>query len=241
MKKVVEREKNKSYYRVSHLPIWLWVFFILPGHLTYSLYLHGPDRRHAIWLAVVIAVCAWRGSLGRLPGVEPKPYVTHFGVHQPNLPYRVVCYTAAWIGILVPFSLNLIGLAVAAISGRWLMADLYSYVYYPMALLVVLATWMDWTPRARRSTLNEGAEKAWFYVGIWMVVPSQVAVWAAWRLGGGLGLDPIALARFRFLVFMLVAAIFFFLAFKERLPRTARYHLSQADNPAGSGAPELSL
>ncbi len=229
MKKIVERKRNKTYYRVLHLPIWLWVFFILPGNLTYALYLHGPDRRHAIWLAVVFIVCAWRALRGRLPGVEPKPYVTHYGVEQPNLPYRVVCYTAAWIGILVPFSLNLIGLVVAALSGRWIMADLYSYVYYPMGAAVVIATWLNWTPRARRTTLNEGAEKAWFYVGIWTVVPSQVAAWMAWRLGGRLGLDPLILNRFRFSVFMLVAGAFFVLALIEWLPRTERYDLSSLD------------
>ena len=69
MKKIVEREKNKLYYRILHLPIWIWVFFILPGHLTYVLYLHGPNRRHGIWLIIVAAVCVWRGFAGRLPGV----------------------------------------------------------------------------------------------------------------------------------------------------------------------------
>ncbi len=239
MKKVVERERNKNYYRVFHLPIWLWVFFILPGNLTYSLYLHGPDRRHAIWLGVVLAVCAWRGLLGRLPGVEPKPYITHYGLDQPNLPYRVVCYTTAWIGILVPFSLNLVGLIIVSFTGRWLMAYLYAYLYYPMALAVVLATFLDLTPRARRSTINEGAEKAWFYVGIWTVVPSQVAVWGAWRLGGKLGLDPVALGRFRFSVFIIVAAAFLFLGLKAKLPRTARYYLLQSDGPRTAQIPEL--
>ena len=113
MKKVVERESNKGYYRVLHVPIWIWVFFILPGNLTSDLYAHGPDRRHWIWLAIVTAICAWRGLVGRLPGGEPKPYITHYGVDQPNLPYRVVCYTAAWIDLLVPFALNGIGLTVA--------------------------------------------------------------------------------------------------------------------------------
>ncbi len=238
MKKIVDRERNKNYYRVLHLPIWLWVFFILPGNLTYSLYLHGPDRRHGIWLAAVFVVCAWRGLLGRLPGVEPQPYITHYGADKRNLPYRVVCYTAAWIGILVPFTLNLIGLVVVSFTGKWLMADLYRYVYYPLALAVVLATWLDRTPRARRSTINEGAEKAWFYVGIWTVVPSQVAVWGAWRLGGSLGLDPVALGRFRFLVFVTVAAVFLLLGVKGVLPRTTRYHLSASEGD--SEVPELS-
>ena len=109
MEKIVERTRNKIYYRVLHVPIWLWVFFILPGHMTYVLYLHGPNRFHAIWLAVVLVICAWRGFMGRLPGVEPRPYVTHYGADQPNLPYRIVCYTAAWIDLLVPFTLNFLG------------------------------------------------------------------------------------------------------------------------------------
>src|SRR5688572_4277612 len=140
MKKVVERERNKTYYRVLHLPIWIWVFFVLPGHLTFALYAHGPDRRHAIWLALVIAACIWRGLAGCLPGVEPKPYVTHFGVHQPNLGYRVVCYTAGWIVLLVPFALNLVGMLLAVFTGAWKIDQLYDWLYYPLAALVVLAT-----------------------------------------------------------------------------------------------------
>ncbi len=227
MKKVVERQKNKRYYRALHVPIWLWVFFVLPGNLTYALYLHGPDRRHAMWLAVVIAGCAWRGLRGRLPGVEPKPYITHYGVDLPNLPYRVVCYTAAWIALLVPFALNLIGLMIAAFRGRWVIAELYTYLYWPLALAVVGATVFDWTPRARRSTLNEGEEKAWFYTGIWTVVPSQVAAWGAWRLGGRLGLNPLALNRLRLSVFLVVTASFLILSLAEKLPRTTRYKYTQ--------------
>ncbi len=232
MKKVVERERNKQYYRVLHLPIWLWVFFVLPGNLTHELYLHGPNRRHGIWLALVLLVCAWRGLKGRLPGVEPRPYITHYGMEQPNLPYRVVCYTAAWIDILVPFALNLAGLLVAAFTGKWLLSDLYYYAYYPLAIVVILGTVLDWTPRARRSTVNEGAEKAWFYVGIWTVVPAQVAAWGAWRLGGRLGLDPLTLGRLRLCAFVLVAAWFFALSYMSRLPRTQRYYIP--GTPAGS-------
>jgi hypothetical protein len=83
---------------------------------------------------------------------------------------------------------------------------------------------MDWTPRARRSTKGEGAEKAWFYVGVWTVVPAQVAIWGAWRLGGGLGLAPGELAVLRFVVFMLFAGVFFMAGVRGRLPRTQRYH-----------------
>jgi hypothetical protein len=226
MKKVVERDKNKQYYRVLHLPIWLWVFFILPGNLTYALYLHGPDRRHGIWLAVVCVVCAWRGLAGRLPGVEPQPYVKYYGADQPNLPYRVVCYTAAWIDLLVPFALNFFGLILAVVSGRWFLADLYAYLYYPLALAIVVATFADRTPRARRSTRNEGAEKAWFYVAIWTVVPTQVAAWAAWRLGSHLQMSSYELNCLRLTVFLLVGITLLWLGVRGRLPRSKRFCLA---------------
>ena len=175
MKKVVEREKNKNYYRVLHVPIWIWVFWILPGHLTADLYAHGPDRRHWIWLAIVTAVCIWRGFAGRLPGGEPRPYITHYGEPKPNLWYRVVCYTSAWIDLLVPFTINLIGLGINFFFGRWIINDLFYKLYYPLAAAIVLATILDFTPRAARSTRDEGAEKGWFYVAVWTVVPTQLA------------------------------------------------------------------
>lgn len=227
MKKVVEREKNKAYYRVLHVPIWLWVFFVLPGNLTYALYLQGPDWRHGVWLVIVFAFCAWRGFAGRLPGVEPQPYVTHYGVDQPNLAYRVVCYTAAWIDLLVPFALNLVGLILAVFAGRWLLADLYAYVYYPLALAIVLATALNLTPRAKRSTKNEGAEKAWFYVGIWTIVPTQVAAWAAWRLAGKLHFSPDELNQLRLTVFILVGAFLLLLGIRGKLPRSQRLYLPE--------------
>lgn len=224
MEKIVERTRNKLYYRVLHVPIWLWVFFILPGHLTYALYVHGPNRRHAIWLALVFVICAWRGFAGRLPGVEPKPYVTHYGVDQPNLPYRIVCYTAAWIDLLVPFTLNFLGLVLVVITGNWFLAHLYTFLYYPLALVITIAGYLNWIPRARRSTKNEGAEKAWFYVAIWTVVPTQVAAWGAWRLGSRLDLTSYELNWLRFAVFVLTGILLFLLGLRGKLPRSKRYY-----------------
>jgi hypothetical protein len=225
MKGIVERERNKLYYRVLHLPIWIWVFFILPGHLTYTLYLHGPNRRHGIWLIIISAVCIWRGFAGRLPGVEPRPYVKYYGAEQINLPYRVVCYTAAWIDLLVPFALNFVGLVLAVIVGRWFLAELYIYLYYPLALAVTVVTYMDWLPRARRSTKNEGAEKGWFYVAIWMIVPTQVAAWGAWRLGSLLDMTSYQLDCLRFTVFVLTGTLLLLLGLRGKLPRTKRYYM----------------
>jgi hypothetical protein len=231
MKRAVNRERNKAYYRALHVPLWVWVFFILPGNLTYALYTKGPDARHLGWLLAVVAVCAWRGHVGRLPGSEFQPYVTHWGVSQPNLGYRVVCYTAAWIDLLVPFTLNAMGLLLAVTAGQWRLGDLYRWLYYPLAAAIVLATMLDLTPRARRTTLDEGAERAWFYVAAWTVVPAQLAAWAAWRLGGRLGLAALPLAWLRFAAFFGVALIVGWLGIAGRLPRTERYREETVSPP----------
>ncbi len=228
MKKAVERERNKGYYRILHIPIWVWVFFVLPGSLTYRLYLYGPNRWHWIWLAAVAAACVWRGAAGRLPGTEHRPYVTYYGVDQANLSYRVVCYTAAWIDLLVPYALNLIALVIAAGGGPWRMRVLYDRWYWLLAAAVVAATWLNWTPRARRSTRGEGAERAWFYVAIWTVVPAQVAGWAMWRLGRWLALPPGELNATRLAVFVFTTALFFALGALAQLPRTQRYYAGKA-------------
>jgi hypothetical protein len=232
MIKVVQRERNKTYYRVLHLPIWIWAFFVLPGHLTYDLFSAGPDWRHGAWLAIVTAVCVWRGLAGRLPGVEPAPYITHWGEDQPNLPYRVVCYTVAWIDLVVPHTLNALGLAIAAVSGGWMLAELFAVLYYPLACLVVIGTIAGVTPRAGASTLEEGAERAWLYVAIWTIVPAQVIAWGAWRLGRLFELDPLALARVRFAAFAVVTAIFLTLGLKGILPRTKRVWTRTHARPA---------
>jgi hypothetical protein len=161
-------------------------------------------------------------------------------VGQPNLPYRVVCYTAAWIDLLVPFALNALGLVLAVTTGQWRLGELYRWLYIPLAAAIVLGTAMDITPRARRSTLQEGAERAWFYVAAWTVVPAQLAAWAAWRLGGRLGLEPTALAWLRFAAFFGVTAFVLWLGLSERLPRTERY-LEPASGGTRERTPETPL
>jgi hypothetical protein len=102
------------------------------------------------------------------------------------------------------------------------MAAMYTYLYYPLALAVVCGTLLDWTPRARRSTVHEGVEKAWFYVAIWTVVPAQVAAWAAWRLGGRLNIIQPELNLLRLTVFVLVGAVLLWRGICGKLPRTQR-------------------
>ena len=151
----------------------------------------------------------------------------------------MVCYTAAWIDLLVPFAINLIGLAINFFTGRWIINDLFFKLYYPLAALVILATILNFTPRAQRSTRNEGAEKGWFYVTVWMVVPTQLAGWAMWRLGKFFNLSTESLGHLRLATFLIVAGGFFTLGLLGKLPRTQRYHIPEgviSDMPVSAGA-----
>src|SRR5512145_1367241 len=62
------RAHNKISYRLAHWPIWIWVFFIAPGPLTFDLFAHGVDRRIAVWLGIVVLATGIAGWFGKLPG-----------------------------------------------------------------------------------------------------------------------------------------------------------------------------
>ena len=164
------------------------------------------------------------GMAGAHAGVRRSAIYPLLRVRQPNLPYRVVCYTAAWVDILVPYALNVAGLMVASITGVWKLKDMYTYGYYPLAVAVVIGTALNLTPRAKRDTFGEGAERAWFYIAIWTVVPTQVVNWAAWRMGKYVDLAPLPLARTRLAVCLVAMLFFFLLGYASKLPRTQRYY-----------------
>ena len=67
------RVRNKLYYRFNHWPIWILVFFIAPGPLTFDLFERGFDARMMTWLTVVLIGTGIAGLFGRLPGCEPAP------------------------------------------------------------------------------------------------------------------------------------------------------------------------
>src|SRR5580698_2275356 len=89
------RERNTTRYRMAHLPIWIWVFFLSPGPLTFDLFAHGGSVRNVLWLLLVIAGVAVAGYFGQLPGSEPRPYILRFTEDRPNPLYRKICYTFA--------------------------------------------------------------------------------------------------------------------------------------------------
>jgi hypothetical protein len=156
------RESNTRLYRLAHWPLWIWVFFLVPGPLTFTLFAHGFTRNNLLWLTLVLAGTGIAALRGSLPGAEPRPYILRFDEDKPNPLYRRVCYTFAWNAVLSFATLNLIGLAIAAATGRWYMSQIY-HLYFPLCGLILLLGAIGWLPRVRPSTKGEGTERRFFY------------------------------------------------------------------------------
>jgi hypothetical protein len=174
------RYRNKTYYRVLHWPIWVWVFFIAPGPLVVDLFERGFDSRMAWWLGVVMAGAAVAGLSGRLPGVEPAPYIIRFTEDRPNPLYRRICYTFAWSAVITFALLNLTGLVVAIVTGVWRLRQIYDVAYFPVAATVWIAGALGLLPRTGRSTRGEGYERRYFYGAVWAVCIAQPVLWLLW-------------------------------------------------------------
>jgi hypothetical protein len=175
------RERNTRLYRLAHLPIWIWVFFLAPGPLTFSLFAHGFGRGNLTWLLIVLGGTVVAGLYGQLPGVEPRPYILRFDEDKPNPLYRRVCYTFAWNAVLSFALLNLSGLLIAALTGSWYMKQIYHYAYLPLCATILLLGVAGVLPRVRLSTKGEGTERRYFYGSVWAVTVAQALLLALWK------------------------------------------------------------
>lgn len=176
------RQRNKKMYRVAHWPIWIWVFFLAPGPLTFSLFAHGFNRWNAMWLGVVLLGTGIAGLCAQLPGVEPRPYILRFDEDRPNPMYRKVCYTFAWNALLNFALLNMAGLVGASITGKWQLKQIYEYGYSPLCALILLLGLMGKLPRVGPSTKGEGIERRYFYGTVWAVTAAQTILLVLWKL-----------------------------------------------------------
>lgn len=176
------RERNKVSYRFAHWPIWIFVFFIAPGPLTFDLFAHGFDSRMALWLGAVLIGTGIAGFLGRLPGVEPRPYIIRFTEDRPNPLYRRICYTLAWSEVIAFALLNIAGLVTAIATGTWRMRQLYDVAYFPIVVTIWLLGACGQLPRVKASTQNEGHERRYFYGSVWAVCLAQPVLWFLWKL-----------------------------------------------------------
>jgi len=191
------RERNKTYYRFLHWPIWIWVFFLAPGPLTFDLFAKGPSAGNMTWLCVVLLGTGIAGLFAQLPGCEPKPYILKFTEERPNPMYRKVCYTFAWADVVTFATLNFAGLAWAALTGAWRLKQIYDYAYFPLYGVIVLLGALGILPRVRRSTAGEGIERRYFYGSVWAVTLAQTLLLILWKtLPKSHGADVIKLAAY---------------------------------------------
>lgn len=175
------RHRNKTYYRFAHWPIWIWVFFLAPGPLTFGLFAHGFHAWNVAWLAVVLIGTGIAGLFGQLPGVEPAPYILRFDEDKPNPLYRRVCYTFAWNAVLSFALLNLAGLIDVVVTGSWRLKQIYLYGYSPLCAFILLLGIIGKLPRVGVSTKGEGNERRYFYGSVWAATGSQTILLVLWK------------------------------------------------------------
>jgi hypothetical protein len=212
------RDRNKPTYRLAHWPIWIWVFFLAPGPLTFHLFAYGFNVWMAAWLGAVLLGTGIAGLRGKLPGVEPRPYIIRFTEDKPNPLYRRVCYTFAWSALLPYALLNAAGLVDALINGHWRLRQIYEAAYFPLAIAIWILGAAALLPRVKTSTKDEGHERRYFYGSVWAVCFAQPVLGLLWRtMPRGRATDAIELVVF---VGILVGTGL--LARRGVLPRTRR-------------------
>jgi len=175
------REWNTPLYRLAHWPIWIWVFFLAPGPLTFSLFAHGFGQGNLAWLIAVLLGTGIAGLRGRMPGVEPRPYILRFDEDKANPLYRRVCYTFAWNAVINFALMNLVGLVIAAVAGGWYIKQIYQYAYAPVCVTILLLGAAGLLPRVGPSTKGEGMERRYFYGSVWAVTAAQVVLLVLWK------------------------------------------------------------
>jgi hypothetical protein len=201
---------------VAHWPIWIFVFFLVPGPLTFDLFAHGGSIRNWYWLLLVLLCTGVAGLFGQLPGVEPRPYILFFSEDKANPLYRRVCYTFAWNALLNFALLNLIGSTEAVVTGKWHMKPIYSRYYFVIFGMVTVLGLLGLLPRVGRSTKGEGIERRYFYGAVWSITFSQTLLLILWKtLPKNHATDIVKLCAF-----MLSLAVFGTVSVWGLLPRT---------------------
>jgi hypothetical protein len=212
------RDHNTIWYRLAHWPIWIWVFFITPGPLTFDLFERGFDSRMALWLGTVLVATGIAGVRGKLPGVEPAPYIIRFTEDKPNPLYRRICYTFAWSAVVTFALLNVSGLLWAIVTGEWRLKQIYQLAYFPIAGTMWLLGAAGRLPRVKASTKHEGHERRFFYGSVWAVCIAQPVLWQMW-----LWLPHTRIAdALKLAVFLGICAWVAWLSSRGALPRTRK-------------------
>ena len=209
------RERNTSVYRVSHWPVWAWVYFLVPGPLIANLFHRGPDAGSAL------AGVRHRGHGDRVVSRQAAGHrdealrdVLHRGEAEPGLPARLL--HVAWSVIVAYAAVNLAGMIVAILPGRWMMHQLYATMFVPVMAGVWVLGALGWLPRAKPSVKYEGYERRIFYGAVWTVAIAQPVLWLLWRAIPRSAVADVA----KLVVFAAILAGVGYVAWRGYLPRT---------------------
>ena len=164
---------------LAHLDLGV---FSAPGPLTFSLFAHGFSLANWAGWPLVLVGTGIAGLRGKMPGVEPRPYILRFDEDKPNPLYRRVCYTFAWNAVLNFALLNLAALVDAVATGVWRMKQIY---YSALRAAVrgdpAARQRLGKLPRVGRSTKGEGTERRYFYGSVWAVTAAQTMLLVLWK------------------------------------------------------------
>ena len=210
------RTRNTRIYRACHWPIWIFVFFLAPGPLTFSLFAHGFSLGNSLWLGLVLVGTGIAALRGRLPGAEPGPYILRFDEDKPNPLYRRVCYSFAWTAVLSYALLNMTGLGIAAVTGVWQMKQIYTYAYLPLAAVILLLGAAGKLPRVESSTRSEGTHRRYFYGSVWAVTAAQTLLLVLWKALP----QTSATSLIKLVAYVGALALMGWFAYRGMLPRT---------------------
>ena len=170
----------------------------------------------ALWLGLVLLGTGIAGLYGKLPGVEPRPYIIRFTEDRPNPLYRRICYTLAWSEVIAFAVLNAAGLVMAITTGTWRLRQLYDAAYFPIVIALWILGAAGRLPRVKASTQNEGHERRYFYGSVWAVCVAQPILWFLWKfVPRSTGGDVVKLV-----VFVAILAYVGNMARRGILPRT---------------------
>src|SRR5262249_1447777 len=111
-----------------------------------------------------------------------KPHILRFTEDRPNPLYRRICYTLAWSEAIAFAVLNITGLVVAVITGKWQLRQLYEAAYFPIVVTIWLLGAFGLLPRVKPSTKGEGHERRYFYGSVWAVSIAQPVLWFLWKV-----------------------------------------------------------
>ncbi len=175
------RERNTRIYRLCHWPIWIWVFFLAPGPLTFSLFARGFNRANLAWLAAVLSAPASPDCAAvarrRTPPLYPP---LRRGQAQPPLPPRLLHLRLERRPQLRPAQPRR---PAHRSRHRRLVyeADLHLRLRSRSAPSSFSSASLGKLPRVGPSTKTEGMERRYFYGSVWAVTAAQTLLLVLWK------------------------------------------------------------